>query len=33
MAIAFCTMLMVRHGDVKPMPKKSVLESFDAGDE
>ena len=33
MAIAFCTMLMVRHGDVKPIPKKDLLESFDAGDE
>lgn len=33
MAIAFCTMLMVRHGDVKPMRKKDLLESFDAGDE
>ncbi len=33
MAIAFCTMLMVKHGDVKPMPKKSILESFDAGDD
>ena len=31
--IAFCTMLMVRHGDVKPMRKKDLLESFDAGDE
>ena len=33
MVIAFCTMLMVRHGDVKPMRKKDLLESFDAGDE
>lgn len=33
MAIAFCTMLMVKHGDVKPMRKKDLLESFDAGDE
>lgn len=33
MVIAFFTMLMVRHGDVKPMPKKDILESFDAGDE
>jgi hypothetical protein len=33
MAIAFCTMLMVHHGDVKPMRKKDLLESFDAGDE
>jgi MFS family permease len=33
MVIAFCTMLMVKHGDVKPTPKKDLLESFDAGDE
>ena len=33
MTIAFCTMLMVKHGDVKPMRKKDLLESFDAGDE
>ena len=33
MVIAFCTMLMVKHGDVKPMRKKDLLESFDAGDE
>lgn len=28
-ALAFVTMLFVRHGDVKPVPKKSVLESLD----
>ena len=33
MVIAFCTMLMVKHGDVKPMRKKDLLESFDAGDD
>ena len=33
MVIAFYTMLMVKHGDVKPMRKKDLLESFDAGDE
>lgn len=33
MVIAFCTMLMVKHGDVKPMKKKDLLEAFDVGDE
>lgn len=31
-ALAFVTMLLVKHGDVKPMAKKSVLESFDIDD-
>ena len=31
-AIAFCTMLMVKHGDSKPMPVKSALEAFDVED-
>lgn len=31
-ALAFITMLMVRHGDTKPVPKKSVLENFDVDD-
>lgn len=31
-AIAFCTMLMVKHGDSKPMPAKSALEAFDVED-
>ncbi len=30
--LAFCTMLMVKHGDSKPQQKKSVLESFDVDD-
>lgn len=30
--LAFCTMLMVKHGDSKPIQKKSVLESFDVED-
>ena len=30
--IAFITMSMVKHGDVKPIAKKSVLESFDVED-
>lgn len=30
--LAFCTMLMVKHGDSKPVQKKSVLESFDVDD-
>ena len=30
--IAFITMSMVKHGDVKPLAKKSVLESFDVED-
>lgn len=29
--LAFCTMLQVKHGDVKP-PKKGLLESFDVED-
>lgn len=32
MAIAFITMMMVKHGDVKPLRKGDVLESFDVGD-
>lgn len=31
-AIAFFTMLMVKHGDSKPMPAKSALEAFDVED-
>lgn len=30
--LAFLTMLLVKHGDVKPVAKKSVLESFDIDD-
>lgn len=30
--LAFITMSMVKHGDVKPLAKKSVLESFDVED-
>ncbi len=30
--LAFMTMSMVKHGDVKPLVKKSVLESFDVED-
>ncbi len=30
--LAFCTMLMVRHGDSKPEKKQSILESFDVDD-
>lgn len=33
MGIAFCTMLMVKHGDVKPQRKKDLLESFGEGDD
>ncbi|QSX09149.1 MFS transporter [Alkalibacter rhizosphaerae] len=29
---SFCTMLMVKHGDAKPKPKKSALEHFDVDD-
>lgn len=29
---SFCTMTQVRHGDVKPMKKKSILENFDVED-
>lgn len=32
MALAFCTMLMVRHGDSKPHTPKDKLEMLDAGD-
>ncbi|MFA5562418.1 MAG: MFS transporter [Eubacteriales bacterium] len=31
-AAAFFTMLLVRHGDAKPLPKASLLENFDVGD-
>ena len=31
-ALAFCTMLMVRHGDAKPDKKKNTLEHFDVED-
>lgn len=31
-AMAFCTMLMVKHGDSKPVKKSSVLENFDIDD-
>lgn len=31
-ALAFCTMFFVRHGDSKPIPKKSKLEAFDNDD-
>lgn len=31
-SLAFCTMLMVKHGDTKPQTKKSVLENFDVED-
>ncbi|MCM1056302.1 MAG: MFS transporter [Firmicutes bacterium] len=30
--LAFCTMTQVRHGDVKPQKKASVLENFDVDD-
>lgn len=30
--LAFCTMLMVKHGDSKPQMKKSMLENFDVDD-
>ncbi len=32
MALAFCTMLMVRHGDSKPITPKDKLEMMDVGD-
>jgi len=32
MAVAFCTMLMVRHGDSKPVLPKEKLEMMDVGD-
>ena len=31
-ALAFCTMLMVKHGDVKPPKKDKILENFDVDD-
>lgn len=31
-AVAFCTMLMVKHGDSKPIPAKNKLEAFDVDD-
>ena len=31
-ALAFVTMLFVRHGDSKDTQKASLLENFDAGD-
>lgn len=31
-ALAFCTMLLVKHGDTRPEKKKSVLENFDVDD-
>lgn len=30
--LAFCTMLQVKHGDVKPQKKESLLENFDVDD-
>ena len=30
--LAFCTMSMVKHGDSKPVPKKSILENLDVED-
>ena len=30
--LSFITMLFVKHGDVKPQKKKSILESFDVDD-
>ncbi len=30
--LAFCTMLMVKHGDAKPQKKQSTLENFDVED-
>lgn len=30
--LAFCTMLMVKHGDSRPEKKKSILENFDVDD-
>ncbi len=32
-AFSFVTMLFVKHGDSKPMPKKSALENLDVGDD
>ena len=31
-ALAFCTMFFVKHGDAKPIPKQSALEAFDNDD-
>lgn len=31
-ALAFCTMLMVKHGDVKPPKKERIIENFDVDD-
>ena len=31
--LSFVTMLFVKHGDAKPAPKKSMLESLDVGDD
>lgn len=31
-ALAFCTMLMVRHGDVKPAKKEKIIDNFDVDD-
>ncbi len=31
-ALAFVTMLMVKHGDVKPPKKEKILENFDVDD-
>lgn len=31
-ALSFCTMLFVKHGDVKPQSKKSLLDNFDVED-
>jgi len=30
--LAFLTMMMVKHGDTRPVAKKSVLENFDIDD-
>lgn len=30
--LALCTMSMVKHGDMKPEKKKSILENFDVED-
>ncbi|WP_022775017.1 MFS transporter [Butyrivibrio sp. AE2015] len=30
--LAFCTMMMVKHGDVKPAKKENILENFDVDD-
>ncbi|WP_029231053.1 MFS transporter [Butyrivibrio sp. VCB2006] len=31
-ALAFCSMLMVKHGDVKPPKKEKIIENFDVDD-